>query len=436
MTLMEYAIAMNNDYCECNIAIDKCKTFMEATRREFEINKKEAALKVLKENGTQDDYIYLVEEADEGRGARLKKAIKKIIDSVIEFIKKIQQKLSDLFTSVKTKKTLESVKSAVKKNPSLGDAKVKYQDTDDAMKELDGLTGFLRKKMAKIKSKKGLDERDRNEIDEIPSKRAKIVAGVAIGTVTVATALTLLAAVHGRNELASMSADMESWREFDDTVKQNDNDTYTDDDTIEICQNAADVVKDKARIEALKHTSLLAGLQYTIQVISGKVSSKDINKTNKKKAQKVQKSLENDMNKKANPKTFIGRRAVSNEMEQSFAPRGGLEIESVNDIYDLPMFHIIQENTKPEEDDTVVESANDEGLDLDQYFNDLCDSVVKESAKPEEDYSKTYMKQMEAELFGEKRPGDDYVEESVHPELDDDTDSNSDDLLSIMADLF
>ena len=52
MIIMESAIAMNNDYIECTNALGKIDLFAEAAYKEYEINLKEVALKVLKENGS------------------------------------------------------------------------------------------------------------------------------------------------------------------------------------------------------------------------------------------------------------------------------------------------------------------------------------------------------------------------------------------------
>ena len=334
----------------------------------------------------------------------------------------MKQKLSDIFTAVKTRKTLDAIESAVKKNPDIGKAKVKYADTDTEMGMLDRLSDSISKRISKIKSKKKVDADDESEIEELPKKRKKIVAGVAVGaTLTVVGALAVLGKYKKAEEIS-----YERWNEvYDELTSDIDEDDSSDETQamLSLIKNKADIEKEKARLYVLKSTSLLEGLKHTFSELRENVKSIDIAAT------ALEEKIETRKNDKKEYNEYISNvkkpKSKKNDKTQKIMPRYINASTEIEDIYDLPMFRVVQESVKPD-DDIVTESSNDEGLDLDQYFNDLCDSVIGESVKPEdddEDYTRTYMWQMESELFGENS-----VMVSAKPE--------EDDLLSFMKDLF
>ena len=93
MTFTEAYEEMLESEKQFNITIKKADIFTEASYKNLEINRQEADLKVLTESGTYDDLNYLYEAASEGFVNKVKKAIEKIADSLVEFIDKIVTKV-------------------------------------------------------------------------------------------------------------------------------------------------------------------------------------------------------------------------------------------------------------------------------------------------------------------------------------------------------
>ena len=73
MTFAEVFESMILDSHICETEINKCDIFAESSFREFHINCMESELKVLTESGTEDDYKFLVEAAEESLFERIKK---------------------------------------------------------------------------------------------------------------------------------------------------------------------------------------------------------------------------------------------------------------------------------------------------------------------------------------------------------------------------
>ena len=107
----EYMESINNDYA---LSMMKVKAYMDASYRQHEINRMESELKVMNENGTDDDLNYLYQEADNNFGDRVKAAIQKIIEAFTNFISDVKDKIIKLFTSKERKDQIDKVEKKVK----------------------------------------------------------------------------------------------------------------------------------------------------------------------------------------------------------------------------------------------------------------------------------------------------------------------------------
>ena len=408
MTIMESAIAMNNDYIECNNAIGKIELFAEASYKEYEINLKEIALKVLKENGTEDDFDFLATEAAVGYIEKTKKAIAKIIEAVKKFIRTCKENLIKLVTNIKTKIAIDKVDEACKVNSKLRSQKVEYQNTDKQVGILQQGIDRIRKKVAKIKAKGVADSSDIDELAEIEADTTKKAASVAVVvTATLGTALAIFKKFNSKSEIEN---EIDENAVSDCEISIDENNTKNA-ETAAFYTRASGLIaklkKEKVAKKVVKSTSLFTAIKGAFNKFKGK--------------------------------------NVSENLEEQFA-------EST--LEDLTMFAYVTESTDTEseedsnddvsEDGTIeTESAGEaEGLDLDSYFDNLCgelftnvttestdnvettedtDSIIEENTDVVDDdnttsseevetesadtddatFAEVYLEKLESELFGE-----------------------------------
>ena len=88
---------LENASNEYDITMAKVNSFLEAVDRQFEINCKEAEIKVLTESGTDDDLQFLIEAAEDGVVGSIVKALQKIKEAIIKFFSDIQAKIASMF---------------------------------------------------------------------------------------------------------------------------------------------------------------------------------------------------------------------------------------------------------------------------------------------------------------------------------------------------
>ena len=384
MTIMESAIAMNQDYVECSNAIGKVELFAEASYKEYEINLKEIALKVLKENGTEDDFEFLSTEAANGYIERAKKAIAKIVEAVMKFIRSCKDKLVSFVTKETTRVAVDKVDEACAANPKLRTKKVEYQNTDKQAGILQQGIDRIRKKVSKVKAKGRASEADIDDINEIEYDTMKKVAAVSVVTVvTLGTAVAIFKEFNSKSEIENVlneNAVSECDINLDEMNTKNA-------ETAAFYTKASGVMaklkKEKATKRVVKSTSLLAAIK----------------------------------------KALSGKKVTSENLEGDYQ-------ESA--IEDLPMFAYVTESTEEVEDVDHIETESvgeSEGLDLDMYFESLCDEVFSESTaestevedvedldidddieevaaesteeqSDDASYAEVYMDQLESEIFG------------------------------------
>ena len=194
MSFGEIVNSMNDDSRLCDLELRKCSIYAEASFNEYMINCSESDLKVMKESGTIDDLTYLYEEAQEGFIERAKKAIKKTITAVIEFIKKIARKIKETFGGKAANDALDKVEEACKKNPKLKGAKVEVPDVEKEQKFyqkiLDKIKGISAKAKGGHSSDKVSEELD-EAVESAHKARKAAIAGATI-TVGIGAAVVIL----------------------------------------------------------------------------------------------------------------------------------------------------------------------------------------------------------------------------------------------------
>ena len=118
---------------EMNIFLAKTDLMMESCERELSLNIASSELKCLKESGTRDDYLYLVEAAEEGFRVKVRKIIDKVVEMWKNFIENIKLTVMRMLTSAQAKATIKSMNKKVKLNPILKRKRVEFHDCKRAL---------------------------------------------------------------------------------------------------------------------------------------------------------------------------------------------------------------------------------------------------------------------------------------------------------------
>ena len=248
MTLTELYESVEQDSRICDMTTKKIGIYLDALFRENEINCEEAELKVMKESGNIDDLTYLIEEANDGLIKKAADGIKKIFDTVIEFIKNLAKKVSEFFTGKSVDDTTKKMEEAIKKNPKLGKEKVTIPDIEGNQKFFDKQIAKLDKLFAKVKGGH-VSKNVTDEVDEINAEIAKRKKAAAIGagvTVTLAAAIAALRAYYKKGSKLYVD---DLHEDTDASVKFF---TYMKNQVVDPVQSAATTAIAKARAAASK----------------------------------------------------------------------------------------------------------------------------------------------------------------------------------------
>ena len=475
MTIMESAIAMNADYVECSNTLGKINLFAEASYKEYEINLKEVALKVLKENGTEEDFDFLATEAAKGYIDRAKKAVEKIIEAVKKFIRILKEKLISMVTCAAAEKAIDIVDDACKKYPKLRAEKVEYHDTDKQVGALQQGVDKLRTKVAKVKAKGVATPDDIDVVDEIREDTLKKVAAMAVvTTVTLGTAINIFKECNSRSEI---EATLNEYATSDCEMPINEDTAKTPETAAfyqKISHAIAVMLKEKATKKVTKSTSLFRAIKETVQKANGYTTSENLNAhestsieelpmfayvtESKTEESDVSDEVENvnvetesvgeveglDLNAYFNEMCTelfenVTESTIDTELENNATNTDNSETaveENSNVSIEEPVTEEINDTTA--EEPMVEESAtsDDSELDAETYLEQLeaelfnnGEEITTESEESESSYAETYMEQLETELFGESS------EEDKSEESDVTTESTAQSLLDEMEDL-
>lgn len=175
----------------------KVDAYVEATIRELNINREESELKVMQESGTEEDLQYLYTEAEEGALAKIKKAIRTIIEAFKQFCSDLKSKVVRIIVNAETKTTLKKIEKKVKLNPFFARKKVQVIDKKKPLKVIADYKSKAEKHLAKVKSgvfKESEITAINRDKDNYASAYKAAIAGTA-ATITV-TVVKLLADIN------------------------------------------------------------------------------------------------------------------------------------------------------------------------------------------------------------------------------------------------
>lgn len=292
---------------EIDMKLLKLQLFNEAAKREFELNKQQAEIKVLKESGTQSDLNMLYEAAEEGLINKMQRSLKAAIEALKEFIKKIIDKIKSIFQSKQGKETLDKMEDICNKNPNVKNRKIEITDIDKEQKCLqkgiDKLSGII----AKIKgghNKDSFDKEIDDVIEETNRERAKIIAIGAGITVTVGAVIALIKKYTktsediGKNAIYAVDKNSEL-NEINDVMSNISGTDIDDDEALQAAKLGNDkVIKAKnAQINLCKErmSSVLNFIKTTGNKLRGKVISRDLEKEMNESTEYIDVSIDSSL---------------------------------------------------------------------------------------------------------------------------------------------
>lgn len=193
MSFQETVNSLINDGYECALTMEKCNIFAESVIREYNINCEEAELKVLKESGTDEDFKYLREAAKEGLVVKLKKAIKKMIQAIKDFIANMVDKIKVTYASKKSKDAMDRIEEACKTNPKLKSMKITVHDGEKDEKAILEAIDKMQAQKAKLKGGDSVEKVAKaiDDIKENTEKKRQKIAKVATLTLGIGAAIAL-----------------------------------------------------------------------------------------------------------------------------------------------------------------------------------------------------------------------------------------------------
>lgn len=261
MTFLEFVQAEETAESRFDTIMSKCNAFLEASYNRYNINLKEARLKVLTENGNYDDLVYLENEASEGLLARTKKTVEKIIENLKEFFKNIIDAITGFFDDIKVKNTLKKAEKLSKDNPEIRKMTVEVPDIE-AIDKVDSehcdktKRRLVRAKTSSI-SGKDIDDMTADEADynKKISKAKKATIVISISAV-VSLIGVYLAKVKSANT-----------KEYDNVANNV---------TIEGMDEKLELLKASVNASRARMTNLSTTLKNMMKQLSAKIHGKDL----------------------------------------------------------------------------------------------------------------------------------------------------------------
>lgn len=354
-TFMECVMDLNNQSQVLNTTIEQVRIYTEAALREHQIQYKEAELKVLKESGTDEDLMILKEAADNGAIERIIKAIKKILDSLAEFVKTVRDKVKYKFRSKQSLETLNTMEQTLAKTPKLRSKKISYANTDEEEKLVQKTLAAVQKKVARIKSGhyKEKDLEELNELEEKTDSKLKTLKIAATAAIAIGSAIVLYRKTIGDIEDQKIQVNIKEQDLTDMDLSMEAGAALTKATGFEAKLN-----REIFNLRLFKCTSLWSGIKNALRpgIISKNLEEKD--------SKVYKKQLKNP------------------------------HLESASDSFEFDNFD--------EEFDAFLESIT-------------TDEVMDRSS---DNFSETYMEMMESTLFGTDSEDDEYLEESTSEKFD------------------
>lgn len=263
-----YMNTATKDHELVNMKVD---AYAEAAYNQYEINCAKARLKVMMEDGTADDLLYLQEEAANGFIDSIKKAIDKIIEALKKFCNTIKLKVLSMITSKETKEGLSAIEKKVKLNPFLSKKKVQIENTEAEEKVVHETFGKFQRLLSKLKGGKEVSVEEITDIEDEAESKLKQKAGVGAAiTITVSAAVALL-----KKRVSNIGEDIDKMEKISKSILEEAKDAGGDiqadmASTLQKLSSAvASIGKKGASIVVDGVTTVLTALKSVVSKVSG-----------------------------------------------------------------------------------------------------------------------------------------------------------------------
>lgn len=427
MTLTDTILALESANEEFDMFAIRCNALLEASYAEYNINLKEAELKVIEEGGNKSDKDQLQGKASDGLIGKARKIIIGIIEAFKKWVKEACDKVAELFNNAKTKLALKKAERVCKENKEVGNRKIKIFDRKAAKADYDKLEDKVNRKMALLKSGR-FTEKDAKEAEKMTEELDAVNKKHTTRTVVVtALALTTILAGAGVAIAKHKSADKDMEKPKDTEI-----DTPEKAKWFGFFTN----IKSRIRKESIKLdlSFFTSGLSKLRSTVSGKgemdpTIKPDNEKKNKEKKVKEKKKSKDKSTTESTEDSILKdlESEVKNEMSNETVNDEDKYLESLLEELELDYMLAEESVLDYDFDNMYEESANefdddeDDELELesaiDELINSLEDDEDEEITESEEaiDDLYNYIATMESELFNESEE-DDFDDEMVELE--------------------
>ena len=388
MSFNETILAIEAEEAKIDNFFDRCTALLEASYNEYNINLKEAELKVIEERGTKEDKDYLKGKASEGLIGKASKIIKGIIEAFKKWLKETCEKITKFFGDKKTEIALKKAQKVCKSNKEIGNTKVEVEDQNAVKRVFGQLEDKVNKKIALIKAGRAT-EKDDKELDDIANevsglKKKKVIATVGISISALVACLIGYKTVVSKNSNSKIN-----------DVKEGDVKTPEDAARLTKAFNLiANITKEKV-------ARSFAFLTKGVSTVKTKITGKGVVDTTLESSED---SIVNDL--KDEVKNEVAENSINDE--EKF-------LESL--IEDLDLDEELEESSIIDYDyDNIFEEGS-----FESYANEILgifeNSEIEESE--DDDDLADYIATMESELF-EEEDYDDIDYDALMESLDDD----------------
>lgn len=206
MDFQKYLTEISEASSTFDYQLDLCNTYFENSYNQYLLSKASAPLSVV-ESAEDITYEAVTEKEKESEKSFIDKAkltMKKLEETISNVVKDFINKANEFNSSEKTKKSLETIKNAMKENPKIKTVKVKIPDVDNIAKEYGKIDSDLSKHIVKINAGKhvGKESLDQCEKD---LKDVKTKQAIAVITVSLVAAIGLVELYKSKMQGASAS---------------------------------------------------------------------------------------------------------------------------------------------------------------------------------------------------------------------------------------
>ena len=149
MTFNELIATNDSEFNYLNSFLDRANIFAEATEREFEKNLSLINMRIITEDGTEEDRAELNDAAKESHFSKIKKFMSNLINTIVQKLTEIGNNIAQFFMQAKVKLALKILGSLSKKYPN---KTIEIEELPDVVKFYEEYEAEFLKKIAEYRA--------------------------------------------------------------------------------------------------------------------------------------------------------------------------------------------------------------------------------------------------------------------------------------------